>query len=163
MCPEEFCDDFFAPTPSPISVRGLLLYAAWNGLRVETRDFVCVVMHADTSCELFARPLKVQEKEGWIWRSHGAMNRMRTASRDFTDFLADVITGCIGLTRKNRNDVFLCTSQTIHELWVVSTTRSLVQNLPHWTGLEVTLRGQLSTIRGTQSSHTCGVLGIRIL
>ena len=29
-------DDVFAPTPSPLSVRGLLLYAAWFDLRVET-------------------------------------------------------------------------------------------------------------------------------
>ena len=29
-------DDVFAPTPSPVSVRGLLLYAAWYQLRVET-------------------------------------------------------------------------------------------------------------------------------
>ena len=31
-------DDVFAPTPSPLSVRGLLLYAAWFGPRVETGD-----------------------------------------------------------------------------------------------------------------------------
>ena len=31
-------DDVFAPTPSPFSVRGLLLYAAWFDLRVETGD-----------------------------------------------------------------------------------------------------------------------------
>ena len=29
-------DDVFAPTPSPLSVRGLLLYAAWFDLRMET-------------------------------------------------------------------------------------------------------------------------------
>ena len=34
-------DDVFAPTPSPLSVRGLLLYAAWFDLRVETGDLVC--------------------------------------------------------------------------------------------------------------------------
>ena len=40
-------DDVFAPTPSPLSVRGLLLYAARFDLRVET---------GDSSCEMFARP-----------------------------------------------------------------------------------------------------------
>ena len=34
-------DDVFAPTPSPLSVRGLLQYAAWFDLRVETGD-LCV-------------------------------------------------------------------------------------------------------------------------
>ena len=37
-------DDVFAPTPSPLSVRGLLLYAAWFDLRVETGDLVCAFM-----------------------------------------------------------------------------------------------------------------------
>ena len=41
-------DDAFAPTPSPLSVRGLLLYAAWFDLRVETGDIVCAFMQADT-------------------------------------------------------------------------------------------------------------------
>ena len=75
-------DDVFAPTPSPLSVRGLLLYAAWFDLRVETGDLVCAFMQADSSCEM---PKKGQERDGWIWRLHGAMNGMRTASRDFTE------------------------------------------------------------------------------
>ena len=77
-------DDVFAPTPSPLPVRGLLLYAAWFDLRVETGELVCAFMQADSSCEMFARPPKGQERDGWIWRLHGAMNGMRTASRDFT-------------------------------------------------------------------------------
>ena len=51
-------DDVFAPTPSPLPVRGLLLYAAWFDLRVETGDLVCAFMQADSSCEMFARPPK---------------------------------------------------------------------------------------------------------
>ena len=84
--------DVFAPTPSPLSVRGLLLHVAWFNLRVETGDCVCAFMQADSSCEMFARPPKGQERDGWIWRLHGAMNGMRTASRDFTEFLAGVLT-----------------------------------------------------------------------
>ena len=92
-------DDVFAPTPSPLSVRGLLLYAAWFDLRVETGDLVCAFMQADPSCEMFARPPKGQEREGWIWRLHGAMNGMRTASRDFTEFLAGTLTEHMGFKR----------------------------------------------------------------
>ena len=84
-------DDVFAPTPSPLSVRGLLLYTAWFDLRVETGDLVCAFKQAVSSCEMFARPPKRQERDGWIWRLHGAMNGMRTASRDFTEFLADLM------------------------------------------------------------------------
>ena len=92
-------DDVFAPTPSPLSVRGLLLYAAWFDLRVVTGDLVCAFMQADSSCKMFARPPKGQERDGWIWRLHGAMNDMRTASRDFTEFLAGMLTENMGFKR----------------------------------------------------------------
>ena len=42
-----------------------------------------------------ARPLKRQEKERWIL--HGAMDGMRTSNQDFTEFLAGVLTECLGL------------------------------------------------------------------
>ena len=82
-----------------MSVRGLLPYAAWFDLRVETGDLVCAFMQADSSCEMFARPLKGQERDGWIWRLHGTMNGMRTASRDFTEFLAGILAGHMGFER----------------------------------------------------------------
>ena len=51
-------EDVFAPTPSPVSGRRLLLYAAWYDLFVEIGDVVCAFMQANTSCEMFARPSK---------------------------------------------------------------------------------------------------------
>ena len=92
-------DDAIAPTPSLVSVRGLLLYAAWFDLRVETGDVVCAFMQAAPSCEMFARPPKGQERDGWIWRPHGAINGMRTASGDFTEFLAGILTEHTGFKR----------------------------------------------------------------
>ena len=38
-----------------MSVRGLLLYAAWFDLRVETGNLVGAFMQADSSFEMFAR------------------------------------------------------------------------------------------------------------
>ena len=76
-------DDAFAPTSSPVSVTGLLLHAAWHDLRVETGGL----------------PPKGQEGECWVWRLHEAMNGMRTASRDFAEFPAGVLTECMGFTR----------------------------------------------------------------
>ena len=93
-------DDVFAPTPTPLPVRGQLLYAAWFDLRVETGDLVCAFMQADSSCEMFAGPPKGQERDGWIWRLHGAMNGIRTASRDFSEFLAGVNTEHMGYKRR---------------------------------------------------------------
>ena len=103
-------DDVFSPTPSPLSIRGLLLYAAWYDLRVETGDLVCAFMQADSSSETYARHPKGQEREGWIWKLHGAMNGMRTASRDFTEFLAGILTKHMGF---KRGKVERC--QFIHE------------------------------------------------
>ena len=53
-------------------------------------------MQADSSCEMLARPSKGQERDGWIWRLHGAMNGMPTAGRDFTELLAGVLTEHMG-------------------------------------------------------------------
>ena len=63
---------------------------------------MCDFMQADSSCEMFARPPKGQERDGWIWRLHGVMNGMRTASRDFTEFLAGVLTDHMGFKRGKR-------------------------------------------------------------
>ena len=68
-------------------------------LRVETGDLVCAFMQADSSCEMFVRLPKGQERDGWIWTLHGAMNGMRTASRDFTEFLAGTLTEHMGFKR----------------------------------------------------------------
>ena len=45
---------------------------------------------------MFARPPKGQERDGWVWRLHAAMNGMRTASRDFTELLAGLLTEHMG-------------------------------------------------------------------
>ena len=60
---------------------------------------MCAFMQADNSSETYARPPKGQEREGWIWKLHGAMNGMRTASRDFTEFLAGILTKHMGFKR----------------------------------------------------------------
>ena len=88
-------DDVFAPTPSPLSVRGLLLYAAWFNLRVETGVLSRKQTHP-VKCSLDLR--KDKKRDGWIWRLHGATN-VRTASRDFTEFLAGVLTEHMGFKR----------------------------------------------------------------
>ena len=56
-------------------------------------------MQADSSLRNFCSTPKGQEREGWIRRLQGAMNGMRTATRDFTQFLAGVLTECMGFTR----------------------------------------------------------------
>ena len=45
------------------------------------------------------RSPKGQERDGWIWRLHGAMNGLRTASRDLTEFLAGIPTKHMGFKR----------------------------------------------------------------
>ena len=78
-------NDVFAPTPSPMVVRGLLLFAAWNYFRFATGDLVCAFAGGHTPSEIFARPPKGQERDGWLWRLHGSMNGVRTGSREFTN------------------------------------------------------------------------------
>ena len=105
-------DDVFAPT-SPLSVR-VLLYAAWFDLRVETGDLVCAFMQADSSCEMFARPPKGQERDGWIWRLHGAMNGMRTAAETSQNSWLEYSQSTWVSNVANWSDVCLCMSRTKH-------------------------------------------------
>ena len=71
-------DDVFAPSPYPLSVRGLLLYAIWFDLRVETGGLVCAFMQADSSCEMLARSPK-RTRTRWMdlettWRDERHAN-----------------------------------------------------------------------------------------
>ena len=155
-------DDVFSPTPSPLSVRGQLLYAAWFDLRVETGDLVCAFMQADSYCEMLARHPKGQEREGWIWRLHGAMNGMRTASRDFTEFLAGILTEhmlfkrgrlerCLFVHESNKtrvvshvDDPFICAKPaTLEKFWTQITKLVVIK-------------------RGEALNRTCNLPGIRV-
>ena len=145
-------------------MRGLLLYAAWFDFRVATGDQVCAFMQADSSCEMFARPPKGQEREGWFWRLQGAMNGMRTASRDFTEFLAGILTERMDFKRgKLERCLFVHESS---ETRVVSRVGDpLIGAKP------ATLEKILDTDheiggdqveRSSQSTSTCNLPGIRV-
>ena len=156
-------DDVVAPSPSPLSVRGLLLYAAWFDLRVETGDLVCDFMQADTSSETYARPPKGQERDGWIW-IHGAMNGLRTASCDFTEFLAGVPTEHMGFKRgKLERCLFVHESNETHVVshvddpLICAKPATLEKFWMQITKMVVIKRGDALNPR-----CTCGVLGIRV-
>ena len=153
-------DDVFAPTPSPLSVRGLLQYAEWFDHRVESGDLVFTFMQADSSCEMFARPPKGQERDGWIWRLHGAMNGMRTASRDFTDFLAGVLTEHMSFKRgKLERCLFVHESNEtrvvshVDDPLICAKPATLEKFWMQITKLVVTMRGE---------ARSCGLPGIRV-
>ena len=84
-------DDLYAPTPTSMPVRWLLLYAARYELEVSTSDVRVAFMHAVASEPKFVKPPVEQRAAGWLWLIKKAMNGMRTASKDFGDLVADVI------------------------------------------------------------------------
>ena len=85
-------DDLYAPTPTSMTVRCLLFYAAQFGLEINTSDVrVAFIMHAVASEPKFATPPVEQRAAGWLWLIKKAMNGMRTASKDFGDLVADVM------------------------------------------------------------------------
>ena len=84
-------DDLYAPTPTSMTVRCLLFYAAWFELEVSTSDVRVAFMHAVASEPKFAKPPVEQRAAGWLWLIKKAMNGMRTASKDFGDLVADVM------------------------------------------------------------------------
>ena len=84
-------DELYAPTPTSMTVRRLLFYAAWLELEVSTSDVRVAFMHAVASEPKFAKPPVERRAAGWFWLIKKAMNGMRTASKDFGDLVADVM------------------------------------------------------------------------
>ena len=140
-----------------------LLYAAWFDLRVETGDLLCAFMQADSSCEMFARLPKGQERDGWIGRLHGTMNGMRTASRDFTEFLAGFLTEHMGFKRgKLERCLFVHESNetrvvsNVDDLLIFAKSATLEK---FWTHHEI---GGDQERRSSQSTNTRKLPGIRV-
>ena len=84
-------DDLYVPTPTSMTVRYLLFYAAWFELEVSTSDVRVAFMHAIASEPKYANPPVEQRTAGWLWLIKKAMNGMRTASKDFGDLVAEVM------------------------------------------------------------------------
>ena len=80
-------DDLHAPTPTSMTVRCLVFYAAWFELEVGTSDVRVAFMHSVASEPKFAEPSVEQRAAGWLWLIKRAMNGMRTASKDFGDLV----------------------------------------------------------------------------
>ena len=122
-------DNVFSPTPSPLSVRGLLLYAAWYDLRVETGDLACAFMQTVSSSETYARPPKGQEREGWIWKLHGAMNGMKRRTVTLQNSWPVYSRNTWASNAESWNVVYLFTNRTNHEWCHMLTILSFVPNL----------------------------------
>ena len=60
-------------------------------MEVSTSDVRAAFMHAVASERKFAKPPLEQRAAGWLWLIKKAMNRMRTASKDFGDPVVDVM------------------------------------------------------------------------
>ena len=80
---------------------GELKFDTLRGSTFESKLETLCVLSCKRTIHLRLMPdlQKVQERDGWIWRLHGTMNGMRTASRDFTEFLAGVLKEDIGFKR----------------------------------------------------------------
>ena len=83
--------DQYAPTPTSMTVRCLLFYAASLGLEVSTSDVRVAFMHAVASEPKFAKPPVEQRVAEWLWLVKKAMNGMRTVSKAFGDLVPDVM------------------------------------------------------------------------
>ena len=109
---------------------------------------------------MFARFPKRQKRDGWIWRLHGAMNGMRTASRDFTDFLAGVLTEHMSFKRgKLERCLFVHESNEtrvvshVDDPLICAKPATLEKFWMQITKLVVTMRGE---------ARSCGLPGIRV-
>jgi len=75
----------------------LLLWAIVYDLEVEVADLISAFMQAPTRTAMYARPPVGLRSPGWYWKVLKAMNGARTASADFSEFLASVLTEKLGM------------------------------------------------------------------
>ena len=125
---------------------------------------MCAFMQADTSSKTYARTPKGQEREGWIWRLHGAMKGMRTASRNFTQFLAGTLTEHMGFKRGTlERSLFVHES---NETRVVSHVDDPLicakPATPEKFWMQITKLVVINRREALKSAHSCGVLRIRV-
>ena len=84
-------DHLYAPTPTSMTVRCLLLYAAWFEGEVSTSNVRVAFMLAVASEPKFAKHPVEPRVARWLWMILKAINGMRTASKDFADLVANVM------------------------------------------------------------------------
>ena len=125
---------------------------------------MCAFVQADTSSETYTQPPKGQEREGWTWRLHGAMKGMPTASRDFTEFLAGILTEHTGFRRgKLERCLFVHVSNKtrvechVDDPLIRTKPPTLEKFWMQTTKLVVIKRGE-----ALNPARTCGVIGILV-
>jgi len=106
-------DDVFSPTPTLTVVRMLLLWSIIWSLTVEAADLISAFMQAPAREVMYARPPAGLREPGWLWRVLKAMNGARTASADFSEFLADVLVNNMGMVRGVMEPCSYRTQQTL--------------------------------------------------
>ena len=92
-------EDTFAPTPTPLGLRVLLLYAAVFRLAVVPADMSVAFMHAPSSENTFVWPPMGLRRDGWVWKLLKAMNGLRKAVTDFSDFVCGILVDKLHLTQ----------------------------------------------------------------
>ena len=92
-------DDVYAPTPTSMTIRVLLLYASILKLEVSTADVRVAFMHANASQSKYARPPFEQRVPGWLWLVEKAMNGMRTGAKDWCDLVCEILVDKMDWTR----------------------------------------------------------------
>ena len=92
-------EDTFAPTPTPLGLRVLLLYAAFYRLAVVPADMSVAFMHAPSSENTFVWPPLGLRRDGWVWKLLKAMNGLRKAMTDFSEFVREILVDKLHLTQ----------------------------------------------------------------
>lgn len=85
-------DGVFSPTPTPLTVGVVIFFATIFDLELAIGDLTTAFLHADASQQVFCQPPPEVARDGWVWLLNKAMNGMRTASADFSEFFATVAT-----------------------------------------------------------------------
>ena len=92
-------ENIFSPTPTPMTVRCILFCGIVYDLDIVIGDLTTAFMHATASEEMYCHTPIEYRVPGWLWKIEKAINGMRGASADVSDFFAAVATQKLHLKR----------------------------------------------------------------
>ncbi len=77
----------FAPTPRMESLRMLIQIAVHKDMIIHQMDVKCTFLNADIEEEVYVRPPKGYERNGYVWKLHMSMNGLKQSGRNWFSLL----------------------------------------------------------------------------
>ena len=87
-------DELYCPTPMPLTIRALLIYAALHGLQVRLFDISRAFLHTPIQEDVFIeRPAEWPKPDNCVWKMNCTVYGLKEAMVDFDTHFDNVVVG----------------------------------------------------------------------